>query len=120
MTYTLLITVVVFLALPALGAAARVAAHYRHGAHGRPDLESGHTRVLRPAEALSRARHPSLLAEVDASGSRARTKTRPTTLRPVFNLGATPVPEGLSPWPSDEDIRREFDLDSPDHRGRAA
>ena len=119
MTYTLLIAVVVFLALPAVAAAARIAAHYRHGAHGRPDLESGHTRTLRPAEAFVRARHPSLWVEGDASGSQAPTKTRPATLRPVFNLGATPVPERLSPWPSDEHIRKEFDLDTPD-RGRAA
>ena len=120
MTYTLLIAVAVVLALPALGAAARIAAHYRHGAHGRPDLESGHTRVLRPAEALARARHPSRLAESDASASPARTRARTATLRPVFYLGATPVPERVSPWPSDRHIRREFDLDSPDHRGQAA
>ena len=120
MTYTLLIAVVVFLAVPAVAAAARIAAHYRHGAHGRPDLESGHTRTLRPAEAFVRARHPSLWVEGDASGSQAPTKTRPATLRPVFNLGATPVPERLSHWPSDEHIRKEFDLDTPDHRGEAA
>ena len=120
MTYTLLIAVVVFLALPVVGAAARIAVHYRHGAHGRPDLESGHTRVLRPAEALSRARHPSRAAEGNTSGSRARSKTRTATLRPVFYLGATPVPEQVSPWPSDEQIRKAFDLDSPDHRDRAA
>ncbi len=120
MTYTLLIAVVVFLAVPAVAAAARIAAHYRYGAHGRPDLESGHTRVLRPAEALSRARHPSRLAEGDAGGSRARTEPRTATLRPVFHIGATPVPERVSPWPSDEHIRGEFGLDSPDHRDRAA
>ncbi|MCY4423450.1 MAG: hypothetical protein OXC06_10310 [Acidimicrobiaceae bacterium] len=119
MTYTL-IAVVVFLALSAVGAAARITAHYRHGAHGRPDLEAGHTRVFSPAEARSRARHPSMMAEVDASGSRARTKTRPATLRPVFHIGATPAPERVSPWPSDEHIREEFGLDSADHRGRAA
>ena len=120
MTYTLLIAVVVFLALPAAAAAARIAARYRHGAHSRPDLESGHTRAFRPAEALARARHPSSMAEGDASGSRARTKDRPATLRPVFHLGATPAPEQVSPWLSDEHIRKAFDLDTPDHRGRAA
>ena len=120
MTYTLLIAVVVFLALLAVGAAARVAADYRQGAHGRPDLEAGHTRVFSPAEALSRARHPSNAAWGVASGSRTRTKTRQPTLRPVFHIGAAPVPERVSPWPSDEHIRKEFDLDSPDHRGRAA
>ena len=120
MTYAFLIAVLVFLALPAVGAAARIAAHYRYGAHGRPDLESGHTRVLWPAEALSRARHPSRLAGAGHSGSRAATKTRRAGLRPVFNVGATPVPERVSPWPSDEHIRREFDLDTPDRRGRAA
>ena len=120
MTYTLLVAVVVFLGLGAVGAAGRIAARYRHRAHGRPDLESGHTRDLTPAEALARTRHPSSLAEGDASGSQAPTKTRRATLRPVFYLGATPVPERLSPWPSDEQLRREFDPDSPDHRGRAA
>ena len=120
MTYTLIIAVVVFLALLAVGAAARIATHYRHRAHGRPDLESGHPRDLTPAEALARARHPSSLAEGDASGSQAPTRTRRATLRPVFHLGATPIPERVSPWPSDEHIRREFDPDSPDHRGRAA
>ncbi|MCY3619821.1 MAG: hypothetical protein OXH67_17495 [Acidimicrobiaceae bacterium] len=114
MTYA--IVILAFLALPAAAAAARIAAYYRYGAHGRPDLESGHTRVLWPAEALSRARHPSRLAAAGHSG----TKTRRATLRPVFNVGATPVPERISPWPSDEHIRREFDLDSPEHRGRAA
>ena len=117
MTYTLLIAVVVFLALPA---AARIATHYRCGGHGRPDLESGHTRDLRPAEAFVRARHPSMQVYGDASGSRTRTKDRPATLRPVFHLGATPAPEHLSPWLSDEHIRKAFDLDTPDHRGRAA
>ena len=117
MTYTLLIAVVVFLALPA---AARIATHYRYGAHGRPDLEAGHTRDLRPAEAFVRARHPSQQVQGDASGSRTRTKDRPATLRPVFHLGATPAPEQLSPWLSDEHIRKAFDLDTPDHRGRAA
>jgi len=120
MTYTFLIAVVAFLALPAAGAAARIAAHHRYGAHGRPDLESGHTRVLWPAEALSRARHPSRLTGAGRSGSRAATKTRRTNLRPVFNIGSTPVPEQVSPWPSDERIRREFDLDTPDRRDRAA
>ena len=49
-----------------------------------------------------------------------RTKDRPATLRPVFYLGATPAPEQLSPWLSDEHIRKAFDLDTPDNRGRAA
>ena len=117
MTYTVLIAVVVFLALPA---AARIATYYRWGGHGRPDLESGHTRDLRPAEAYVRARHPSMQVYGDASGSRARTKDRPATLKPVFNVGATPAPEHVSPWLSDEHIRKAFDLDTPDHRGRAA
>ncbi len=120
MTYTLLIAVVVFLALPAVAAAARIATYYRGGGHGRPDLESGHTRDLRPAEAYVRARHPSMQVHGDASGSRTRTKDRPATLRPVFNVGATPAPEQVSPWLSDEHIRKSFDLDTPDHRGRAA
>ena len=120
MTYTLLIAVVVFLALPAAAAAARIATYYRWGGHGRPDLESGHTRDLRSAEAFVRARHPSMQVYGDASGSRARTKDRPATLRPVFYLGATPAPEHLSPWLSDEHIRKAFDLDTPDNRGRAA
>ena len=117
MTYTLLIAVVVFLALPA---AARIATYYRWGGHGCPDLGAGHTRDLRPAEARARARHPSQQVQGDASGSRTRTKDRPATLKPVFYLGATPAPEQLSPWLSDEHIRKEFDLDTPDHRGRAA
>ena len=117
MTYTLLVAVVVFLALPA---AARIATYYRWGGHGRPDLEAGHTRDLRPAEALARARHPSQQVQGDASGSRTRTKDRPATLRPVFHIGATPAPEHLSPWLSDEHIRKAFDLDTPDHRGEAA
>ena len=120
MTYTFLIAVLVFLALPAVGAVARIAAHYRYGAHGRPDLESGHTRVLWPAEALSRARHPSRLGGAGHRGLRVAAKTRRTNLRPVFNVGAAPVPERVSPWPSDEQIRREFDLDTPDRRSRAA
>ena len=118
MTYA--IAVAVFVLVPAVAAATRIAAHYRYGAHGRPDLESGDLRDLRPAEALSRARHPSRLPAVDASGSQTRTKTRRATLRPAFHIGATPVPERVSPWPSDRHIRREFDLDSPDHRSRAA
>lgn len=118
MTYAIVILVLV--ALPAAAAAARIASYYRYGAHGRPDLESGHTRVLWPAEALSRARHPSRLTEAGRSGSRAATKTRRAALRPVFNLGAAPVPERVSPWPSDEHIRREFDLDTSERRGRAA
>ena len=115
MTYA--IALVVFLALPAVAAAARVAAHQRYGAHGRPDLESGHTRDFTPAQGLVPANHPSLRVQGDPSGSQTR---RRATLKPVFNLGATPVPEHLSPWSSDEAIRREFDLDSPDGRGRAA
>lgn len=118
MTYA--IVILVLLALPAAAAAARIATYRRHGAHGRPDLESGHTRVLWPAEALSRARHPSRLAKAGRSGSRAATKTRRAALRPVFHIGATPVPEQVSPWPSDEHIRRELDLDTPDRQGRAA
>ena len=117
---TLAIAVAVFLVLPAVAAAARIAAHYRRGSHGRPDLEWGHTRDIRPAEALARARHPSRLAAGDASGFPARTKTRRPTLRPVFHIGATPTPEQVSPWPSDRHIRREFGLDSPDQRGQAA
>ena len=118
MTYAF--AIVVFLALPAVAAAARIAAYQRYGAHGRPDLESGHTRDFRPAEGLVHADQPLLRVQGDASGAQARTKVRRATLRPVFSLGATPVPEGLSPWPSDEHIRREFDPDTRDHRGRAA
>lgn len=108
MTYA--IVILVFLALPAAAVAARIATYYRYGAHGRPDLEAGHARDLKPAEASARTRHP----------SRVRMRTRPATLRPVFHLGATPVPERVSPWPSDEHIRGEFDLDTSDRRGRAA
>lgn len=113
------IAIVVFLLLPAVAAAARIAAHQRHGAHGRPDLESGHTRDLRPAASVA-YNNLLLQAREDALGPRTGRKDRPATLRPVFNLGATPAPEGVSPWMSDEHIRREFDLDSSDGHGRAA
>ena len=116
MTYA--IVILVFLALAA-AAAARIAAYYRYGAFGRPDLEAGHARDFTPAEALARARHPSRVAKGGA-GSRARTRTRPATLRPVFHLGATPVPERVSPWSPDGHARRAFDRDSVEHRGRAA
>ena len=116
MTYA--IVILVFLALPAAAAAARIVGYYRYGTHGRPDLEAGHARDLRPAEALARARHPSRLARKPA-GSRAGAP-RPATLRPVFHIGATPAPAHVSPWASDEAIRREFDLDSSDGYGRAA
>ena len=115
MTYA--IAIVVFLALPAVAAAARIAAHQRYGAHGRLDIESGHTSDFRPAPGLAHANHPSLRFQGDPSGTQTR---RRATLRPVFNIGATPVPENVSPWMSDEAIRREFDLDSPDGHGRAA
>lgn len=114
------IAIVVFLVLLAAAAAVRVAAHYRYRARGRPDLEWGHAGAARPAEALARARHLTRLVEGDDSGSPARTKTHPAALRPVFHIGATPAPEGVSPWPSDEHIRREFDPDSPENRGHAA
>ena len=115
MTYA--IVIVVFLALPAVAAAARIAAHRRHGAHGRLDIESGHTRDFRPVQGPVHTNHPSLRVPGDPSGTQAR---RRATLRPVFNLGATPAPEKVSPWASDEAIRREFDLDSPDGHDRAA
>ena len=115
MTYAIVITI--FLALPAVAGAARIAAYQRYGAHGRPDLESGHTRDFRPAQGLVHADLPLRRVQGDASGPQAR---RRATLKPVFSLGATPVPEHLSPWLSDEAIRREFDLDSPDGHGRAA
>ena len=117
MTYA--IAIVVFLALPAVAAAARIAAHYRYGANGRPDLESGHTRDLRPAASVA-YNNLLLQAREDAAAARTRRKDRPATLRPVFNLAATPAPEGLSPWMSDEHIRKEFGLDTPDGHGRAA
>ena len=112
------IGIAVFLVLPAV-AAARIAAYQRHGAHGRPDLESGHIRDFRLAESLVHADQPMLRVQSSAPGSRARTATRRATLRPVFSLGATPAPQGLSPWPSEEFIRREFDSDLSDHRGHA-
>lgn len=120
MTYTLLIAVGVFLVLPAAAAVARIASHYRNGARGRPDLESGRIEGFTLAEALARARHPSRLAEGDASGSGTRAKTRRATLRPVFNIGATPAPKGVSPWPSDDSIHEEFDLVTPRHGDQAA
>ena len=113
------IAIVVFLALPALAVAARIAAHRRYGAHGRPDLEWGHTGEL--SSAASVAYNNALRqARVEASATRTRRRDRPATLRPVFHIGATPVPQAVSPWASDENIRRAFDLDTPDHRGRAA
>lgn len=115
MTYAFAILAI--LVLPAVAAAARVAAHHRYGAHGRLDIESGHTRDFRPGHGPVHANHPSLWVQGDPSGTQAR---RRATLRPVFALGATPVPEHLSPWLSDEAIRREFDLDAPDGEGRAA
>ena len=118
MTYAIVIAV--FLVLPAVAAAARIAAYQRHGAHGRPDLESGHIRDFRPAHSLVHADHPSQRVQGDAPGPRDCTEARPATLRPVFSLGATPVPRGLSPWPSDMAIGEEFDSDTPGHRGRAA
>ena len=113
------IAIVVFLVLPAVAAAARIAGHQRYGAHGRPDLESGHTRDLRPAASVA-YNNLLLQAREDASGARAGREDRRATLRPVFNLGSTPAPEGVSPWVSDEHIRKEFDLDSSDGHGRAA
>ena len=118
MTYV--VAFLVFLALPAMAAAARITAHYRYGAHGRPDLESGRTGDLGPTESRAPARSALLQVLGDASGSEDRTKDGRPTLRPVFNLGATPDPEGVGPWASDKHIRREFDLDETDHRGRAA
>ena len=118
MTYA--IAIVVFLVLPALAVVARIAAHHRYGPHGRSDVEWGRTRDVRPAEGLAHDRHARLHVRGEASDSQAGTKDRRATLRPVFNLGATPAPEGVSPWASDEDIRREFGLDTPDHRGQAA
>ena len=117
MTYA--IAIVVFLALLAIAAAARIAAHQRHGAHGRPDLESGHTGD--PSSAASAAYNDLLRqARAEAAGTRTGRDDRPATLRPVFNLGATPVPEGVSHWASDDHIRKEFHLDTPDQRGQAA
>ena len=113
------IAIVVFLVLPAVAAAARIAARQRYGAHGRPDLEAGHTRDLKPAASVA-YNNLLLQAREDASGARTRRNDRPAALRPVFNVGATPVPEGVGHWASDEHIRREFALDTPDHRGRAA
>ena len=118
MTYA--IAIAVFLALPAVAAAARIAAYQRYGAHGRRDLESGHIRDFRSAESLVHADQRLLRVQGGAPGSQARTGARRATLRPVFALGATPVPQGLSPWPSDEFIRGELDPDVSDHRGRAA
>ena len=117
MTYA--IAIAVFLVLPAVVAAARIAAYYRHGAHGRPDLESGHTGDLSSAASVA-YNNAIRQARAQASGSPARAEDHRPTLRPVFNLGATPVAAGVSPWASDEHIRREFDLDTPDHRGQAA
>ena len=114
------IAIVVFLVLLAAAVAARVAAHYRYGARGRPDLEWGRAGAAWPAEALARARRPTPLVEGDDSGSPARTETHPAALRPVFHVGATPAPEGVSPWPSDEHIRSEFDPGSPQNQGHAA
>lgn len=113
------IAIVVFLLLPAAAAAARIAAHHRYGARGRPDLESGHTGDL--SSAASAAYNNALRqARAEASGTRTGRKDRPATLRPVFHIGATPVPAHVSPWASDKAIRKEFDLDSSDGRGRAA
>ena len=117
MTYAIVIAV--FLVLPAVAAAARITAYQRHGAHGRPDLESGHIRDFRPAHSLVHADHLSHQVQGDAPGPRDRTEARPATLRPVFSLGATPVPRGLSPWPSDRAIAEEFNSDTPGRRGRA-
>ena len=111
------IAIVVFLVLPAVAVAARVAARRRHGAHGRLDVESGHTRDFRPAQGLVHVNHPMMRVGGDPTGSKAR---RRGTLRPVFHIGATPEPEHVSPWASDEAIRREFDRDSSDGHGRAA
>ena len=117
MTYA--IAIVIFLALPAMAAAARIVAHYRARANGRPDLESRRTGDL--SAAASAAYNKLLLqAREDAAGTRTRREDRPATLRPAFSLGATPVPAGVGRWASDEHIRREFDLDGPDRRGRAA
>ena len=155
------IAIVVFLVLPAMAVAARITTHQRHGAHGRPDLESGHTgdlssaasaaynNMLRQARAEARiaahqryrahgrpdlgsgrtgdlssaasAAYNNLLrqARAEASGTRTR-RERPATLRPVFHIGATPVPARVSPRASDQAIRREFDPDSSDGHGRAA
>ena len=113
------IAIVVFLVLPAFAAAARIAAHQRYGAHGRPDVESGHTRDLRPAASVA-YNNLLLQAREDAAAARTRRKDRPATLRPVFHIGATPAPAHVSPWMSDEHIRKEFDLDSSDGHGRAA
>ena len=113
------IAIAVFLVLPAVVAAARIAAHQRHGAHDRPDIESGHIRDFRPAQSLAHADRLLLRVQGDAPGSRARTEARPATPKPVFSLGATPVPRGLSPWPSDRALGEEFDSDTPGHRGRA-
>lgn len=113
------IAIVVFLALPVLAVAARIAAHHRYGAHGRPDLEWGHTGEL--SSAASVAYNNALRqARAEASATRTRRRDRPATLRPVFHIGATPVPQGVSPWPADQQPRREFDLDAPDTQGRAA
>ena len=111
------IAIVAFLVLAAMAAAARIAAHQRHGAHGRPDLESGH--IEDPHWAASAA-YNSLLRQAKAEAAGTRSNDRPATLGPVFNIGATPVPQGVSRWASDDRIRKEFHLDTPDQPGQAA
>ena len=106
--------ILVFLALSAAAAVARMVAR-RLGGRGRPDLDSGQTGDSGPAQAHpSRGLRP---VQGDPPGSQTRGRA---TRKPVFNLGATPAPEHISPWPSDKAIRREFDLDTPDGHGRAA
>ena len=117
MTYTLPIAVVVFLALPAAAAAARIAAHCRYGAHGRPDLEAGHSRDFRPAERLIRSRCP-LLRVPGIAPSETRTPAREAVLVPV--PAAPKGPADRRPSPTWAYIHKEFDLDTPDHRDRAA
>ena len=119
MTYTLLTAIVVFLALPAVAAAARIAAQYRHGAHGRSDLEAGHTRDFRPAVSLVHSRYP-LLRVQGLAPSETRTPAREAVLVPVPVPAAPTAPAVRRPSPTWAYIRGDFDPDIPDHRGRAA
>lgn len=107
MTYK--IVVVVLLALPPAVAAARLAVHY-HRSHRhrrtrrRHGLEASLTREAGSAEASARARHPSSGLPIGGADSRTPRRTRTAKSRPVFNLGATPSPGRVIPWPSEEHI----------------
>ena len=119
MTYTLLIAIMVFLALPAVAAAARIAAYQRYGAHGRLDLESGHTRDFRPAVSLVHSWCP-LLRVQGLAPSKTRTPAREAGLVPVPGPAAPTAPAFRRPSPTWAYIRGDFDPDIPDHRARAA